>query len=168
LVGVDNSTDTQDVLFVPAFAPAGAALAEPRALVLSQRPDSLLVVDVHPDRNAQVTAARVLRTIVVGTAPTRLSYGVIDGRPLAVVACFGAREIVVVDLATLHVRSVVPNLSGPFEVTLDAPRKRLYVADFRSSVIRIVDLSPVVDGDGDRAARVAATLGKPQILQELL
>jgi hypothetical protein len=168
LTGADTSADTQDIVFVPSFLAAGAALAEPRALILSQRPDSLMVADVNPERNEQVSAARVLRTIVVGAGASRLSYGTIEGKPLAVIACFAAREIYVVDLATLQARSVVPNLSGPFEIELDAARKRLYVADFRSSVIRIVDLAPVVAGEGNAPARIAATLGRPQILQELL
>jgi sugar lactone lactonase YvrE len=84
-----------------------------------------------------------------------------------VVACFDARELFVIDLITMLPRSVVPNLSGPYEIALDEQRQLLYVADFRSSVIRIVDLSPIAAGDGEAPVQVVATLGEPQVLQEL-
>ena len=64
-------------------------------------------------------------------------------------------------------RTVIPNFSGPFDVALDSARKLLYVSDFRSSVIRIVDLSPLTDPSAKEGARVIATLGSPRVIQEL-
>ena len=61
------------------------------------------------------------------------------------------------------------NLNGPFELAIDSFRKRLYVADFRSSVVRVLDLGPVVaEAFGDRTdAPLVGTLGIPKVVQEL-
>jgi hypothetical protein len=75
----------------------------------------------------------------------------------------------VLDATTGAVLSIVHNLSGPFEIALDSLRMRLYVADFRSSVVRIIDLSPIVTSTdpSTTSARVVATLGSPKLIQEL-
>jgi hypothetical protein len=167
LTSIQTSNDTRDVAFVPAFPAAGAALAEDRALVLSTYPSALLVVDLNPARNPIYTA-HVDRAVEVGTGPQKVVTGTLDGRPFAIVACFDARQLSVIDLGTMLTRSVVPNLSGPYDLVLDQARKLLYVVDFRSSVIRVVGLKPVVDPDlFDQPVRVIATIGTPQVLPEL-
>jgi hypothetical protein len=62
---------------------------------------------------------------------------------------------------------VVPNLSGPHALVLDDARERVYVADFRSSVVRVVDLSPLADHASEEPVRVIASLGRPRVIQEL-
>ena len=167
LTSIQTSNDTRDLAFVPAFPPAGAALAEDRALVLSSEPSALLVVDLNPARNPIYTA-HVDRAVEVGAGPQKVVTGVLDGRPFAIVACFYARQLSVIDLGTMLTRSVVPNLSGPYDLVLDEARKLLYVVDFRSSVIRVVGLKPVVEPDlFDQPVRVIATIGTPQVLPEL-
>jgi hypothetical protein len=167
LAAIQASNDTRDLAFVPAFPAAGAALAEDRALVVSTEPSALLVVDVDPARN-QFHSARVERAVQVGAGPQKVVTGMLDGRPFAIVACFYARQLSVIDLSTMLTRSVVPNLSGPYDLVLDEARKLLYVVDFRSSVVRVVGLKPVVEPDQlDQPVRVIATLGTPQVLPEL-
>lgn len=157
LDGVVGTSADQDIAFF-----------DQRLLVVSQVPSSLLVVDMPSATDATPPArARVTSTIVVGAGASQVVTGTIDGRPLALVSCFGSRQLFVIDLTNMLVRSVVPNFSGPFSLALDEFRKRAYVADFSSSVIRIIDLAPLFDGSGDRAARIVATLGNPKILQEL-
>ena len=112
-------------------------------------------------------APRVKRTAVVGAGASRVTTGVLGGRPTAVVACFDARALFVIDLQTMLTRSVVPNLSGPFDLELDEERARVYVSDFRSSVIRVIDLGALTDSQGEASAAVIATLGTPRVLQEL-
>ena len=144
------------------------AFFDQRLLVVSQVPSTLLVVDTPSSIDAAPpTRARVNDTIVVGAGASQVVTGTIDGQPLALVSCFGSRQLFVIDLTNMLVRSVVPNFSGPFSLALDAFRKKAYIADFSSSVIRIIDLAPVFDGNQDRAARIVATLGSPKILQEL-
>ena len=95
--------------------------------------------------------------------------GRIGDTPVALVSCFNSREVFVVDLASGRARSVVRNLSGPFDLAIDPVRQRLYVADFRSSVVRVLDLAPVAEPDagGVTTARLIATLGAPKVVQEL-
>jgi hypothetical protein len=168
LQGTSTGNDSRDLAFVRAVPTAGAALAGDRALILSSYPSALLVVDVDPTRN-QPSAARVERSIALGVGAQRIVTGTLGGRPFAIVACFDARQLFVIDLNTMIVRSVVPNLSGPFDLAIDEARRLLYLTDFRSSVIRVVDLAPAADASTDSAkpVRVVATLGRPQVLPEL-
>lgn len=173
LEAVDGFGDTRDLTFVPALPAAGAAFAGPRALVVSRSPSALLVVDVKQETSDNATSGelpgrgRVERTVVVGAGASRIKTGVIGGREIAVVSCFDSRELFVIDLETMLTRGVVPNLSGPFEVALDEARQLVYLADFRSSVIRVIDVSPVSAGVSDKPVRVIATIGVPRVLQEL-
>jgi hypothetical protein len=166
LDGAAPFSDTRDVAFLPAVPNAGVALAQDRALIVSQQPSALLVTDIDPTRNAPGTA-QVKATAVVGPGATRVVVGDFDGQPLAIVGSFGSRELSVIDLSTMLPRAVVPNLSGPFALALDEDRRLLYVDDFRSSVIRIIDLAPALDPESTETVRVVATLGKPRVLQEL-
>ena len=154
LDGVSPYRDTRDLTFVPPLADGSVEFSRQRALVVSRAPSALLLVDVAPqtaqspernDRTADVlpSRARVDRTVVVGAGASRLVTGSVGGRRLAVVSCFDSREVFVIDLRTMLTSGVVPNLSGPFDLALDEERQLAYVADFRSSVIRIIDLSPL-------------------------
>ncbi|MDD9931975.1 MAG: hypothetical protein OXT09_00150 [Myxococcales bacterium] len=164
LEGVGPRTDTRDIEFIAAPEP------EPRALVLAREPNALLLADLDETRNRD-GVGRVLRTAVLGSGPSRMVVAELpregDALRVAVVSCFTAREIFVVDLETMLIRTVVPNLSGPFDLAVDEERSLLYVTDFRSSVIRIIDLSPLTDPDAGEGASVVATLGAPRIIQEL-
>jgi hypothetical protein len=166
LQSLANALDARDLAFIPALPGAGEALSQNSALIVAQEPSALLLADIDASRNAP-GRARVKRTAVVGAGASRLASGMLGGRPTAVVACFDSRALYVIDLETMLTLSVVPNLSGPFEIVLDEERERLYVADFRSSVIRIVDLSRLADSQGETSAAVIATLGKPRVVQEL-
>jgi hypothetical protein len=157
---------SRDLVFTPALPDAGEALAEDSALIVAVEPSALLLADVNETRNAP-GRARVKRTAVVGGGASRLAFGDVGGRPTAVVACFDARALFIIDVETMLTISVVPNLSGPFEIELDEERQRVYVADFRSSVIRVVDLSQLAGTQGGQSAGVIATLGKPRVIQEL-
>jgi hypothetical protein len=142
-----------------------------QALVISRNPDALLWVDVPQTQLSDVgnaVSAPARRTVPVGAGPSRLTLGHVAGRSVVVVSCFDAREIYVIDLLDGEVLSIVHNLSGPFELGIDDVRERLYVADFRSSVVRILDLAPVVQGAhaGPTSAEVIATLGSPRPVQE--
>jgi hypothetical protein len=161
-----GTPDTRDLTFMPAVPGAGEALSEDSALIVAQEPNALLIADVEPTRNA-LGRARVKRIAVVGGGAARLASGMLGGRPIAIVACFDARALFVVDLQTMLTLSVVPNLSGPFEIEFDEARERLYVADFRSSVIRVIDLRELAGSQGERSAVLIATLGKPRVVQEL-
>jgi DNA-binding beta-propeller fold protein YncE len=155
--GVNVDRDTRAVAIGP----------QSQAYVVSRSPSALLWVDVAPD-TATPTGRIAQRTVEVGAGPSRLALGDVGGIPVAVVSCFDARQIFVLDARTGDALSIVHNLSGPFELAIDTVRQRLYVADFRSSVIRVIDLSPLVTGQTSEptSARVIATLGKARLLEE--
>jgi DNA-binding beta-propeller fold protein YncE len=116
-----------------------------------------------------VPEAQVHRATEVGAGSTHVITGTVGGRRLAFVSCFDSREVYVLDVESSLPRSVVRNLSGPFDLVLDEARERLYVADFRTSVVRVIDVSPVTTqaDDGTTTAYVAATLGELRVVQEL-
>jgi DNA-binding beta-propeller fold protein YncE len=131
----------------------------------------LLLVDV--DEPNRPTVGTVKRTTEVGSGPSKLAVGQVlqsgDGdarRMLAVVSCLDSRQIYVIDLATMEALAVIPNLSGPFDVAIDTERALLFVTDFKTSVLRVLDLAPVIVGSDD-SVRVIATVGRPKIVQEL-
>jgi hypothetical protein len=168
---VDDFRDTRSVVFLQAIPGFGAALATPNALIAAQRPSSLLLADLATDVGRReengFAVARVKGTTALGAGASRLAAGIVDDIPVAVVACFDSREVALVDLRTMLTRSVVPNLSGPYGIALDEVRKLVYVTDFRSSVIRILDIAPALQPGGSAPIEVVATLGRPRVLQEL-
>lgn len=163
LEGVSLGRDTRGLTMNP--------LQQGEALVVSRSPNSVLWVDLAATQNesGQPTEAVVKHTASVGRGPSRVITGTLGDRTVAIVSCFDARQIFILDAATSEVLSVVHNFSGPFELGLDSARKRLYVADFRSSVVRILDLAPLVDGANETTptASIIATLGHPKLVQEL-
>jgi len=142
-------------------------------LVAGRDPASLLFVDTQLSAATQDSAALTnfpARDIVpVGSGPTRMALGKLGERDLVAVSCFDGHQLYLVDAASREVVAVVHNLNGPFELAIDGVRKRLYIADFRSSSVQIIDLSAVAaDGTGPRTdAPILATLGIPKVVQEL-
>ncbi|HJL06265.1 MAG TPA: hypothetical protein RMH85_20370 [Polyangiaceae bacterium LLY-WYZ-15_(1-7)] len=115
-----------------------------RAYVLSRRPRALVVID--PDDST--FELDVLDIIEVGAGPSRLAVEAFDRgeggeRALAFISTFTSQAIYVVDLDLGRLVGIVRGLGGPFELTVDAERERIYVLDFRQSVIRVIDLAPM-------------------------
>jgi len=161
--GTFNTADTRAVSMNPVVAG--------EAIVIGHDPASLLWVDVASalDGTARPTQAFARARLSVGAGPSRVTIGKLGERTVAVVSCFDARQIYIVDADTAEPLSIVHNFSGPFEIALDSARQRLYVADFRSSVVRVLDLRPIVEGASEEqpTSRVVATLGRPKLVQEL-
>lgn len=140
------------------------------ALIVANSPSALALTRLSPNASGH---ARVDRLTEIGSGGSRITIGSIGGRAIAAVSCLDSREIYIVDIASMQVSAVVPNLSGPHGIAIDDARERLYVTDFRSSVVRVVDLSPLTEAgsvseDGVlRPVRIIATLGTPRVVQEL-
>jgi DNA-binding beta-propeller fold protein YncE len=182
--GQSESADRFSLFFAGALGLEGAAIADvraltflapavatdgqlaSRALVVAGVPSALVLADVTPRAGGRLNG-RVMQMTEVGTGAERLVVGTIGDRSFAAISCLEGRALYLVDLTTMQVRAVVPNLSGPHGVAFDAARERLYVNDFRSSVVRIVDLSSLADPASDQTVQVIATLGRPRIVQEL-
>ncbi|HET6337429.1 MAG TPA: hypothetical protein VFG30_29595 [Polyangiales bacterium] len=163
LEGVSLGRDTRGI----ALNPANPS----EALVTSRAPNGLLWVNIAGPQNgeSEPTQAVVKHNTTVGRGPSRVITGTLGDRTVAIVSCFDSRQIFIMDATTSELLSVIHNFSGPFEMGLDSARKRLYVADFRSSVVRILDLAPILDGATETlpTASIVATLGHPQLVQEL-
>ena len=165
---VSNQTEPRDVAFLPAIPGASSALSTPSGVVLVGRPSALQLTEL-PDAETATRpgGVRVKESTVLGFGAARMATAVVAGVPIAVVSSFDTREVSVVDLRTMRVRSMRPNLSGPWDLVLDAERGYVYVADFRSSVLRVIDLAPVLTGDAAGSLTVIATVGRPRVIQEL-
>ena len=140
------------------------AAGEGSLLVVSQEPDALLQVDF----NSATGQASVARAIEVGPGASRLVQGQLsDGEmtmSVAVISCYADRRMYVVETSRGEVVAILNGFNGPFEAALDQVHNRLYVVDFRASVLRIADLEPVLSRE---PARIVGTLGTPQPLEEL-
>jgi hypothetical protein len=145
----------------------GVGQGESQALIVANVPSALVLANVTPGASSSTTG-RVQRVAEIGAGGSKIALGSVGGRPLAAVSCLEGRSIYIVDLTSMETRAVVPNLSGPFGVAFDAARGRLYVTDFRSSVVRVVDVSQLASPDAaPESVRVVATVGQPRVVQEL-
>lgn len=167
LEGVAAQRDTRGVVALsdPSSAVSG------QLAVTGRDPASLMFLDVGPSPagNLPALSVRVRQIVNVASGPLRLTLGQLDGRKIVAVSCFDGRAVYIVDVESSEVLAIVHNLDGPFELGIDGVRKRLYLADFRTSTVRIIDLSGIA---GQRAeegtgAPVIATLGVPKVVQEL-
>lgn len=148
LSGVAVSDDLRDVATDP---------EDPTRLFALTRgsPQAVLFLRIDPTFPLE---ARVTDAVRVGSGPSKLAYAAIDGRPFLFVSAYDARSIFVVDARTRELTTVIRNLSGPYDMAIDSARRLLYVADFRTSVLRVVDLSGLVDRSKPRPG-IIATIG---------
>ena len=123
-----------------------------RAYVLARRPRALLTVDLEDT----VGSLAVRGVAPVGSGPSRLEIATFapsapaePERALAFVSCFDSGDLYVIDLDSGLLTGIVRGLGGPFELEVDVTRRRLYVLDFTSSVIRVLDLQPMFNCLGD-------------------
>lgn len=153
--GVDDARDLRDVQF---------DAADPdRAFVLSRRPESVLELDLsRPGPTAG--AVGLEGADEVGAGPSRLSVIEVGGETYALATCFEAKQLFAIDPFDGLV-SVVGGFSGPFEMSYDAARERLYIADFTTSQISVVDMEPLANNG---TPRLVATLGRPVTAGSLL
>ena len=168
--GANAQGDVRDVVFDPREDVE-------RAYVLSRRPEALFVASLAGTGDLHIDDV-----IEVGDGPSRVVIRSFDvgGEPrwLLFVSCFESRDLYVLDADTGQLLGTVGGLSGPFEVLPDPRRQRVYVVDFRSSVVRVVDLRAMLacmtdapsGGDTMRecAPRLLGMIGQPRPVMELL
>ena len=153
-----------------------------RAYVLARRPRSLLVVDP----NATGSDLAVEAIIPVGVGASRLDVVEFSdaGRTLAFVSCYDDRSLWTIDVDSHELVSVTRNLGGAFELTTRVDSStgaaHLFVSDFRTSVVRVLDLAPLFECLDDRdfaapddtsrecAPEFLGFLGRPTSVSELL
>jgi DNA-binding beta-propeller fold protein YncE len=104
--------------------------------------------------------AHVIDLVRVGSGPSKLEQVDLGQRHLVFASCYDEGTIYVIDADTRQIVTVIREVSGPFDMQIDARRQLLYVADFRASVLRVIDLRGLVDRNAP-LPRIVATLGAP-------
>lgn len=167
--GVDQGIDSREVKFDPR--------GNGRVYIVSRTPRALLIADQQTsDGNLQVH-----NVIPVGQGPSRLQLaelatdGATASRLFAFVSCFDSREVHIIDVDNEQSTTMGTGISGAFELVIDPVRNRLYVVDFRTSVIRSLDLGPLLacldgappDPINGCTPSLLGLLGIPKAVQEL-
>jgi hypothetical protein len=104
--------------------------------------------------------ARVVDALRLGIGPSKLERIILGGRQLILASCYDEGSIYIIDADVRRIVTVVREFSGPFSLRADPRRQLLYVADFRASVLRVVDLHGLIDESAE-LPRIVATLGTP-------
>ncbi len=146
-----------------------------RAYILSRLPRAMLTVDID-DSVGELSLTGIVE---LGLGPSRfeVSHFEAEGRTLAFVSCFDAGDLYVIDVDLQRLIGIARGIGGPFEIAIDSVtpgRRRIYVLDFRQSVVRVLDLEPTLDCLSDPATTVEScsprqigVLGRPVSVQEL-
>ncbi|MFO0680967.1 MAG: hypothetical protein U0234_02900 [Sandaracinus sp.] len=136
LDGIATGFDTRDTAFV----------GNPRfAYVLSRSPESILTIDQNG--TPFVPGAAAIHDVdSVNFGPSRLHPITIGGRGYLVASAFDGRGLSVIGTEPTELVAAIPGFDGPYELVVDQERGLVIVADFRTSVLRFVDLSPLADG----------------------
>lgn len=152
LTGISDGLDTRDITFDPDPA------AE-RAWVLSRRPESVITLDFSL-ATPSAGLAPIGEIFAVAAGPSRILRVEIGGRTLLVVSAYDANNVSVVD-PELGLVATVAGLTGPFEMAFDASRSWLFVTNFRSSTIAVVDLAPLETSESPRLVATLAPSDPP-------
>jgi hypothetical protein len=117
--------------------------------ILSRSPAALIVAKRTGDLSSYPTPSLVPdRVIDLGIGPSRLELATFEvaGAPLllAFITSFDSRDLYVVDVDRSELLSVAAGLSGPFDFVVDTARERLYIGEYDTSVVRFVDLGPML------------------------
>ena len=154
LSGLDDGLDVRDLVF-----------DGDKLYVLSRRPQAVVIIDLARAAESSVELP-IERVVGVDFGASRLVVTTLGGRRYLLVTCYDGRTLFAIDAETGAVEDVVRGFSGPFEIAVDEVRERAFVTDFRSSVVRIVDLAPLAARTNE-PLRIVATLGVPRAPSEL-
>jgi hypothetical protein len=133
------------------------------AHVLSRLPESIITIDQNGTPFFS-GGASISEIHDVGFGPSRLRSVTLaedtpDRTELLVASCFDGRAVWVMHTDPVDVATVVPGFDGAYELAIDRGRGWAFVGDFRTSVIRIIDLNPVLRGE---PATLIGRIGTPR------
>jgi hypothetical protein len=161
LNGMDGTGDVRDVLVDPRPRAPGAPL---HAYALVRGSGSVFLQSVVFLELDPITSdgrfARAIDAVRVGIGPSKLVSAQIGDRQLLFASCYDAGEIHVIDADRRQTVTVIRDVLGPFDMRVDTARKLMYVTDFRTSTLRVVDLSGLYVHK-TAAPLVIATIGVP-------
>lgn len=151
--GIDDGEDLRDLQFDPRDAT--------QMYVLSRRPEAVVKVGLDGRSVRSLAPEEVYE---IGAGPSRLLPIELGGRTFVLASSFDAQKLFVID-AELGLVSVLGGFSGPFELAYDAGRQWLYLTDFTTSQIRVIDVAPILD---NQPPRLVATLGEVVVAGSLI
>lgn len=120
------------------------AFADPRGdalLVLQTNPGALLVLDTSLGDDGEPLDQPSSPPIEICGEPTRMVVHDDMGQRFALITCFASALVYVVDLDARRVVDTIIVGTGPHDLTIDAERQVLYVANTLESSVSVVDLS---------------------------
>lgn len=171
--GDPRYADTRDIAFDP---------GDPtRAFVLARQPQALLQVHLDDAGNpfsvtrtdGNFLSVSIDRQIETCGGASRVYLTQLSGQTVAFVSCFSNDAIYTIDLERGRLLGVTGGLSGPFVMAVDEQRQLLFVADFTTSVLRVMSLDRVasclagVGGVSECAPYTTAMVGIPAPVESL-
>jgi DNA-binding beta-propeller fold protein YncE len=162
--GLSASGDVRDVQFDPRAVGEGQpqrlyALIRGTLAPFPNLIQSLVFLEL-PVGESDGRFARVVDAVRLGNGPSKLDQVDLGQRHLLLASCYDEGSIYVIDADTRQIMTVIREISGPFDMQVDRVRQLLYVGDFRASVVRVVDLSGLVDRTAP-LPHIVATIGAP-------
>jgi DNA-binding beta-propeller fold protein YncE len=137
LRGVDTGLDSRDVVFS-----SGGRFAH----VLSRTPESFITLDTQ-GTPLIASVSLIADVTTVAADPARAAIGIVDGREIAMATSFSFGTVSIMDARTREPLTPVHGFQGPQDLEIDEVRGLAYVADFRDSVLRVIDLRPIARGE---------------------
>ncbi len=153
LGGVATGFDSRDI----AWTGPDARFAH----VLSRLPESVITIDQDGVALTPGDAA-VVDVDAVGFGPSRMASATIDGEDILVATCFDARNVSIMRTDPVEVTAVVAGFDGAYELAIDPVRRWAIVGDFKTSVVRIIDLAPLTSPALDDEPSIIIRIGTPR------
>jgi hypothetical protein len=110
-------------------------------LVLQTSPGALLKLDTAVGPDGEVLDSPSAPPLEVCEQPTRMKLYRENGQRFALISCYVAAQVFVVDLDAFRVLTTVSLATGPFELEVDEARRLLYIANNLEASISVVDLA---------------------------
>lgn len=110
-------------------------------LVVQTNPGALLKLDTSIGSDGEPADTPSSPPLEVCDEPSRMKLYRADGQRFALISCFRAAKIYVVDLDAFRVVGAIVTGTGPYDVEVDPVRRVLYVSNNLEGSISIVDLA---------------------------
>lgn len=110
-------------------------------LVVQTNPGALLLLDTSVGPDGEVVDNPSRPPLEICDQPTRMKLYEEAGQRFALISCYNAALIYIVDLDAFRVVEKIVAGTGPFEVEIDRVRKLLYVTNNLEASISIIDLA---------------------------
>jgi len=152
-VACDPRVRSQRQLFPGGLDPGGASFTPvlgdiafadetgDQLLVVQTNPGALLLLDTSVGPDGEVVDNPSRPPLEICDQPTRMKLYEEAGQRYALISCYRAALIYVVDLDAFRVVEKIVAGTGPFEVEVDPVRRLLYVSNNLEKSISIIDLA---------------------------